>query len=247
METPAHITQACTLSLVVPCYNEASTLATCIERTLELNSEKLHLQILIVDDGSSDGSLEIARRLEALHPEIKVLQHKANSGKGAALRTGFANATGDFVGIQDADLEYDPLEYRELLQPLLRDEVDVVFGSRYLRPQTHRTLYFWHTWMNKALTFISNMMTDLNISDMETCHKLFRRDVIQSMDLQEDRFGIEPEMVAKIALKRCRVWECAIAYQPRSYKEGKKIGWKDGLRALYCIFRYSANTVQPLT
>jgi dolichol-phosphate mannosyltransferase len=195
-----------------------------------------------VNDCSQDRSLEVARELGRQHSEIKVLHHEVNRGKGAALRTGFAHATGDFVGVQDADLEYEPLEYRKLLEPLLRNEADVVFGSRYLRPEMRRSLYFWHSLMNRALTFMSNMMTNLDISDMETCYKLFRRDIIQAMDLKEDRFGIEPEMVSKVAQTRCRVWECAISYQPRTYEEGKKIGWKDGLRALYCILHYSAHT-----
>ncbi|MBA3029612.1 MAG: glycosyltransferase [Desulfobacteraceae bacterium] len=232
----------CTLSLVVPCYNEEKTLAHCIEKVLALRSEQLKLEIIIVDDCSKDKSFEIALTLEQRFPEVKVLHHTLNQGKGASLRTGFAHATGDFVGIQDADLEYDPLEYRKLLEPLLRDEADVVFGSRYLRPGSRKILYFWHSWMNKTLTFVSNMMTNLDISDMETCYKLFRREIIQSIELKEDRFGFEPEVVAKIAQKRCRVWECAISYLPRSYEEGKKIGWKDGARSLYCILHYSAHT-----
>jgi len=232
----------CTLSLIVPCYNEESTLERCVERIMALKSETLRLEIIVVDDCSRDNSLEKARALAGLYPEVTVLHHEVNRGKGAALRTGFAHATGDFVGIQDADLEYEPLEYRKLLQPLLRDEAEVVFGSRYLRPESRRALYFWHSWMNKSLTFVSNMMTNLDISDMETCYKLFRRDIVKSLDLKEDRFGIEPEMVAKIAQKRCRVWECAITYRPRTYEEGKKIGWKDGARALYCILHYSAHT-----
>jgi glycosyltransferase involved in cell wall biosynthesis len=233
---------SCTLSLIVPCYNEELTLTHCIERVLALRSEQLKLEIIIVDDCSKDRSLEVARRLEQQHSEVKVLHHKVNQGKGAALRTGFVHATGDFVGIQDADLEYEPLEYRKLLEPLLRDEADVVFGSRYLRPRSRKILYFWHSWMNKTLTIISNMMTNLDISDMETCYKLFKREIIQSIELKENRFGFEPEVVAKIAQKGCRVWECAITYRPRSYEEGKKIGWKDGARALYSILHYSAHT-----
>jgi len=239
--TPA-LTEVCSLTLIVPCYNEESTLESCVQRVLDLKSEDLNLEIIIVDDCSRDKSLGVARALAQQNPEVKVLHHEVNRGKGAALRTGFAHATGDFVGVQDADLEYDPLEYRKLLQPLLRDEADVVFGSRYLRPDSRRALYFWHSWMNRTLTFISNMMTNLDITDMETCYKLFRRDIIQSMDLKEERFGIEPEMVSKVAQKRCRVWECSISYRPRTYEEGKKIGWKDGARALYCILHYSAHT-----
>lgn len=235
---------SCSLTLIVPCYNEEATLAHCIERVLCLKSDKIELEIIIVDDCSKDRSLEVAHDLAGQHPEITVLQHEVNRGKGAALRTGFAHATGDFVGIQDADLEYEPLEYARLLEPLLRDEADVVFGSRYLRPDSRKILYFWHSWMNKTLTFVSNMMTNLDISDMETCYKLFRRDIIQSIDLKENRFGFEPEVVAKIAQRRCRVWEMAISYKPRSFEEGKKIGWKDGVRALYCILHYSAHTAQ---
>ena len=231
-----------TLSLVVPCYNEETTLANCVERVLGLVSESLNLEIIIVDDCSKDSSHNVARALEQQHPEVKVFHHQANLGKGAALRTGFSHATGDFVGIQDADLEYDPLEYKKLLLPLLNDDADVVFGSRYLRPEFRRALYFWHSWMNRTLTALSNMMTNLDISDMETCYKLFRRDIIQSMELKENRFGIEPEMVSKVAQMNCRVWECAITYRPRTYEEGKKICWKDGLRALYCILHYSAHT-----
>jgi glycosyltransferase involved in cell wall biosynthesis len=231
-----------TLTLIVPCYDEEATLAGCIARVLELQSEELRLEIIIVDDCSRDRSRDVAEGLASSHPEVKVLHHSVNKGKGAALRTGFQHATGDFVGIQDADLEYEPLEYRKLLEPLFRDEADVVFGSRYLRPESRNTLYFWHSWMNKTLTFISNMLTDLDISDMETCYKLFRREIIQSIDLKENRFGFEPEVVAKVAQRGCRVWECAISYRPRSFEEGKKIGWKDGVRALYCILHYSANT-----
>lgn len=240
-ETPS-ISGPCTLTLIIPCYNEEATLANCVESVLKLGSERLKLELIIVDDCSQDKSLEVARTLATKYPEVKVFHHDVNRGKGAALRTGFSYATGDYVGIQDADLEYEPLEYKKLLEPLLRGDADVAFGSRYLRPESRRALYFWHSWMNKSLTFLSNMMTNLDISDMETCYKLFRRDIIQSMELKEDRFGIEPEMVSKIAQRRCRVWECAISYRPRTYEEGKKIGWKDGARALYCILHYSAHT-----
>lgn len=236
------ISGPCSLTLIIPCYNEEATLANCVERVLQLGSEMLKLELIIVDDCSQDKSLEVARNLETRYPEVKVFHHDVNRGKGAALRTGFSYATGDFVGIQDADLEYEPLEYKKLLEPLLRGEADVALGSRYLRPESRRALYFWHSWMNKSLTFLSNMMTNLDITDMETCYKLFRRDIIQSMEMKENRFGIEPEMISKIAQMRCRVWECAISYRPRTYEEGKKIGWKDGARALYCILHYSAHT-----
>jgi glycosyltransferase involved in cell wall biosynthesis len=212
-----------------------------MERLLALRSDKIDLQIIIVDDCSRDNSLQVANQLASQHEEILVYSHPNNRGKGAALRTGFAWATGDYVGVQDADLEYDPLEYRKMLVPLLQGKADVVFGSRYLRPEARRALYFWHSWMNRTLTTLSNMMTDLDISDMETCYKLFRREVLQSLTLVEDRFGIEPELVSRVAQKRCRVYECAISYNPRTYEEGKKIGWKDGVRALYCILHYSAN------
>jgi glycosyltransferase involved in cell wall biosynthesis len=227
-----------TLSLVVPCYNEQNTIENCIQRILPLASADLNLQIIIVDDCSKDNSLAIARELAKIHPEVMVLHHERNRGKGAALRTGFTHATGDFVGIQDADLEYDPLQYRILLKPILEDRADVVFGSRFLQRDQRRVLYYWHTWMNRTLTTISNMFTDLDITDMETCYKLFRREIIQGITLCEDRFGFEPEVTAKVSQIQCRVYECAISYAPRTAEEGKKIGWKDGVRALYCILHY---------
>ena len=233
---------AVTLSLIVPCYNEEKTLEGIVDRILQLQSDELKLQIVIVDDCSSDKSREVAEKLAEKHPEIKLAFHTVNQGKGAALRTGFLEATGDFVGIQDADMEYDPQDYLIMLEPMLADKADVVFGSRYLLPETRRVLYFWHTRMNRFLTFVSNMFTNLDITDMETCYKLFRREVIQKIagKLQENRFGFEPEVTAYVAESGCRVWECAIHYHPRSYDEGKKIGWKDGLRALYCILHYGA-------
>ncbi len=231
------------LSLIIPCYNEEKTLAACIKRVMRLKSEHLDLEIIIVDDCSTDRSLAIAEELFTANPAIKVLHHEVNQGKGAALRTGFLHATGDFVGIQDADAEYEPLDYKTLLVPLMDGRADVVYGSRYLRPGTRRVLYFWHTQMNRFLTFFSNMFTDLGITDMETCYKLFRRDVIKDIapKLREKRFGFEPEVTALVAEKRCRVYECAIAYNPRTYEEGKKIGWKDGLWAMYCIMHYGAH------
>lgn len=230
------------LSLVIPCYNEERTLEACVLRCLGLLKHNISLQLVIVDDCSTDGSGAIARRLAAEHPEILFLRHERNMGKGAALRTGFAHAAGDYIGVQDADAEYEPLDYLELLKPLLADKAEVVYGSRYLRQDTRRVLYFWHTWMNRSLTFVSNMFTNLDLSDMETCYKLFRRETLHSLlpRLRENRFGFEPEITIAVAQSGCRVYECAIHYQPRSYEEGKKIGWRDGVRALYCIMHYGA-------
>ncbi|MBE6369112.1 MAG: glycosyltransferase [Lentisphaerae bacterium] len=230
------------LSLVVPCYNEEKTLAGIVDQILKLKSDSLELEIIIVDDCSSDNSRQIAAQLAQIHPEIVLANHQVNQGKGAALRTGFLKASGDYVGIQDADMEYDPQDYLKMLQPMLEDRADVVFGSRYLRPDSRRVLYFWHSWMNKFLTFASNMFTNLDISDMETCYKLFRREVIQQIAprLKENRFGFEPEVTAYVAEAKVRVYECAIKYNPRSYEEGKKIGWRDGVHALYCIMHYGA-------
>lgn len=230
------------LSLVVPCYNEEKTLSGIVQRVLSLRSENLELEIIIVDDCSKDKSWETAQALAAKHPEITLAKHEVNQGKGAALRTGFLKATGDFVGIQDADMEYNPADYLVMLEPLLDGRADVVYGSRYLKPDTRRVLYFWHSCMNKFLTFTSNMFTDLGITDMETCYKLFKREVIQAIAprLKENRFGFEPEVTTYIAEAKVRVYECAISYDPRTFEEGKKIGWKDGLRALYCIMHYGA-------
>ncbi len=227
------------LSVVVPCYNEQKTLETCIHRVLEIQDDMLSLEIIIVDDCSTDRSLEVALALAQRHPEIRVLHHEKNQGKGGALRTGFRHATGDFVAIQDADLEYNPMELRNLLVPLVEGQADVVFGSRFLSCGTHRVLYFWHSMGNKFLTFLSNMFTDLNLTDMETCYKVFRREIIQSIEIEETRFGVEPEMVAKVAQMRPRIYEMGISYYGRTYEEGKKIGVRDGFRALYCIFHYN--------
>ena len=200
--------------------------------------------MIIVDDCSKDNSLQVANTLAEEYSEIKVLSHDVNKGKGAALRTGFINATGDFIGVQDADMEYNPEDYLLMLEPLIKNKADVVYGSRYLRPDTRRVLLYWHTWMNKTLTKFSNMFTNLDITDMETCYKLFRKDVIQKIapELKENRFGFEPEITAYVANGNYRVYECAIQYSPRTVEEGKKINWKDGVRALYCIFHYSAGS-----
>lgn len=232
------------LSLVIPCYNEEKTLRKCIERIMQLKDESLDIEIVIVDDCSTDNSLSIARSIAQSNPNIMVNAHEKNMGKGAALRTGFMNATGDFVGINDADDEYNPMEYKVLLEPLIEGKADVAYGSRYLRPGTRRVLYYWHSQMNRFLTNLSNMYTDLGITDMETCYKVFRRDVIQSIapNLRENRFGFEPEVTSLVAASKCRVYECAISYNPRTYEEGKKINWRDGVRALYCIMHYGGQT-----
>jgi glycosyltransferase involved in cell wall biosynthesis len=224
------------LSIVIPCYNERSTIEAVIDAVRAApGGEK---EIIVVDDCSRDGSGEL---LEGpLRAKVdRVLRHPVNRGKGAALRTGIAHATGDIVIIQDADLEYDPSEYPLVLEPLLDDRADVVFGSRFLSGRPHRVLYFWHSLGNKFLTLMSNMFTDLNLTDMETCYKCFRRDVIQSINIEEDRFGFEPEITAKLAKSRVRIYEVGISYSGRTYDEGKKIGWRDGVRAVYCIVRYS--------
>lgn len=228
------------LSVVVPCYNEESTLVSCVRNLLNIQSEELSLEIIVVDDCSSDKSLSLARSLAVIHPEITVVAHEINRGKGAALRTGFAQATGEIVAVQDADLEYDPQDLIRLVQPIIAGRADVVFGSRFLSSGEHRVLYFWHSLVNKGLTFFSNMFTDLNLTDMETCYKVFRREIIKSITIEEDRFGFEPEIVAKVAQMRVRIMEAGISYYGRTYDEGKKIGWKDGIRALYCIFHYNA-------
>ncbi len=238
METPSRST---TLTLVIPCYNEERTLEHCIERVLAIADDRLVLELIIVDDASKDDSVSVAQKLIQRHPNIRLLRHERNQGKGAALRTGFAHATGEFVGVQDADLEYEPQDLRRLIVPLVEGRADVVFGSRYLYSGERRVLYFWHSQMNRALTFLSNMFSDLGLTDMETCYKLFRREIIQSVKIQENRFGFEPEIVAKVGEMRCRVYEMPISYHGRTYAEGKKINWKDGLRALYCILHYGAH------
>jgi dolichol-phosphate mannosyltransferase len=227
------------LSIVIPAYNEERTLARCVERVLAIADDHLTLEILVVDDASSDRTLLLATQIASAHPTVRVLRHETNQGKGAALQTGFRGATGDFVAVQDADLEYDPRDLKRLLGPLVTGSADVVLGSRFLSQGEHRVLYFWHAVGNRVLTLASNMFTDLNLTDMETCYKVFRRDVLEKVELKEKRFGFEPEIVAKIARLRLRIYEMGISYAGRTYAEGKKIGAKDGLRALYCIVRYN--------
>lgn len=233
--------RAARLTLVIPCYNEERTLQACIRKVLAIADESLELDVVIVDDGSTDQSVEIAEELSQKHPEVRLIRHDRNQGKGAAVATGFKNARGEFVAIQDADLEYDPMDLRRLVVPLVEGRADVVMGSRFLSSGAHRVLYFWHYMGNRLLTFISNMFTDLNLTDMETCYKVFRKDVIDRIEVREKRFGFEPEIVAKVAHMRLRIFEMGISYFGRTYAEGKKIGVRDGFRALYCVFRYNAH------
>ncbi len=224
------------ISVVMPVYNERATLQRVVERVLAV---PLEIELLCVDDASRDGSSEILDELKNQYPQIRVFSQPRNMGKGAALQRGFREATGDFVIIQDADLEYDPAEYHVLLEPLIAGSADVVYGSRFLSARPHRVLYFWHSVGNWVLTLLSNALTNINLSDMETCYKAFRREVIQSIPLEEKRFGFEPEVTVKIAKRRLRIYEVGISYWGRTYEEGKKIQWKDGVRALFCLLKYS--------
>ena len=224
------------LSVVIPCYNERTTLEPLLQRVR--GSDVGDLEIIVVDDCSTDGTRELLR--ERLEKQVeRVIYHESNQGKGAALRTGFAAATGEIVLVQDADLEYDPQDYRRLLRPILDGRADVVFGSRFSGGEAHRVLYFWHSLGNRFLTLFSNAMTNLNLTDMEVCYKVFRREVLQQIRIEEDRFGFEPEITAKVAKQGCRVFEVGISYSGRTYQEGKKIGWRDGVRAVWCILKYN--------
>ena len=223
------------LSIIIPCYNESSTILSLIDAVKQ--SPVTDREIIIVDDGSKDGTRDILGEMS--DPEVRVIFHKANQGKGAALRTGFQEATGDICIVQDADLEYDPQEFPLVIQPILEGKADVVFGSRFQSGRPHRVVYFWHRIGNGVLTLMSNFFTDLNLSDMETCYKAFRREVIQSIKIRENRFGFEPEVTAKVAKMNLRIYEVGISYYGRTYEEGKKIGWRDGFRAIYCILKYN--------
>ena len=232
-----------TLSILIPAYNEARTIEAILNRVLEVVLvNDIKKEIVVIDDCSTDTTFAIVQRYIKEHPtaNIQVAQHPKNKGKGAAIHTGIQAATGDYLIVQDADLEYDPFEFNELLQPVFYDNADVVYGSRFMGSKPHRILFFWHTIGNRILTFLSNMMTNLNLTDMETCYKLFRSDIIKKIDLKENRFGFEPEVTAKIArIPKIKIYEVGISYYGRTYEEGKKINWKDGFRAIYCILRYN--------
>ena len=223
------------LSIIIPCYNEQSTIRTVIEAVRQAPYPAK--QIIVVDDCSTDGTREVLGSIQSIVDEI--VFHPVNRGKGAAIRTGIERASGDVIIIQDADLEYDPNEYPLLVEPIQQGLADVVFGSRFMSGRPHRVLYYWHSVGNTVLTQLSNMMTNLNLTDMETCYKAFRREIIKGIKLEEERFGFEPEVTAKVAKKGCRIYEVGISYRGRTYEEGKKIRWKDGFRAIYCIVKYN--------
>ena len=232
------------LSIVIPAYNEGRTIHMILDQIEQVELlNNISKEVIIVNDCSKDDTEEAILRYKNAHPnmDIQYFKHEVNMGKGAALHTGIKKATGEYLIIQDADLEYDPQEYNLLLKPILKGQADVVFGSRFLGGKPHRILFFWHTIGNKlVLTFLSNMFTNLNLTDMETCYKLFKTSMIQAIELKEKRFGFEPEVTAKIArVPKVRIYEVGISYYGRTYEEGKKIGWKDGVRAIYCIFKYN--------
>jgi len=223
------------VSVIIPCFNEKDTITKIIEKVE--NASVFLKEIIIVDDFSTDGTREILENIN--NPIIKIYFHQKNKGKGAALKTGFSKVNGDICIIQDADLEYDPGEYPKLIKPIIDNKADVVFGSRFKGGGAHRVVYFWHRLGNGFLTFLSNLFTNINLSDMETCYKVFKKEVIQSIRIKENRFGFEPEITAKVAKKQFRIYEVGISYYGRTYSEGKKITWKDGIIAIYCIIKYN--------
>jgi glycosyltransferase involved in cell wall biosynthesis len=231
------------ISIIVPAYNEASTISKILDKLIHLSLiNNIKKEIIVVNDCSKDNTEILIQNIIAANPnaEIVYLKHDKNSGKGAAIHTGIKNATGEYLIIQDADLEYDPNEFNKLLKPVIDGYADVVYGSRFMGGSAHRILFFWHTIGNKFLTFLSNLFTNLNLSDMETCYKLFNTEMVKSLKLKEKRFGFEPEVTSKIArIKDIRIYEVGISYYGRTYAEGKKINWKDGVKAIYCILRYN--------
>ena len=240
------IPESFVLSVVIPVYNEHNTIHEILR---QVRAVPINKQIILIDDCSKDGTTDVLKQLQRDEPDLTIIFHEVNQGKGAALRTGFKHATGTLVIVQDADLEYDPTQYPQLIQPILEGKADVVYGSRFIG-ETHRVLHFWHSLANKFLTLLSNFFTNLNLTDMEVCYKVFRREVIQGITLKSNRFGFEPEVTAKVArfevpaledrpARKCRIYEIPVSYNGRDYKEGKKIGWKDGVQALYCILRYA--------
>jgi len=224
------------LSVIIPCYNEKTYIQEIIKKVQD--APIANIEIIVIDDCSTDGTREILKN--EIEPNVtKVIYHEKNTGKGAALRSGFKEATGDIVIIQDADLEYNPDDYGKLIRPIVENKADVVYGSRFIGSHEHRVLWYWHTLGNRMLTLLSNMLTNVNLSDMETCYKVFRKEILDQLTLKENRFGIEPEITAKIAKLKCRIYDVGISYSGRTYEQGKKIGWKDGVYAIYCIFKYN--------
>jgi glycosyltransferase involved in cell wall biosynthesis len=224
------------LSVVIPVYNERDTIRQIVDAVRRVPVDK---EIILVDDCSTDGTGDALAELAREQPDLRVFSHAVNQGKGAAIRTGFGQVSGDVVVVQDADLEYDPMELPRLMKPIVDGRADVVFGSRFAGGDSHRVLYFWHTLGNRFLTLFSNMLTNLNLTDMEVCYKMFRREVLAKITIEENRFGLEPELTAKVARLECRIYEVGVSYYGRTYAEGKKIGWKDGVRAIWCIIKYN--------